>query len=99
MSHWKRVKDNGLRLAELTGANKTVVELFALFHDSQRLNEGKDLRHGQRGAQFAQTLNGSRFVPVLRSSTRVFCIIVDGPKPRLVNHDFVPPVELQATVN
>jgi uncharacterized protein len=61
VSHWKRVKDNGLRLAELTGANKTVVELFALFHDSQRLNEGKDLRHGQRGAQFAQTLNGSLF--------------------------------------
>jgi uncharacterized protein len=61
LSHWIRVRDNGLRLAELTGSNKAVVELFALFHDSQRVDEGKDLKHGQRGAEFAKTLNGSLF--------------------------------------
>lgn len=27
--HWARVRENGLRLAETTGANRDVVELFA----------------------------------------------------------------------
>ena len=31
--HWGRVLDNGLRLAETTGARVEVVELFAFFHD------------------------------------------------------------------
>ena len=61
ISHWARVRENGLRLAELTDAHKSVVELFALFHDSQRINDGKDWKHGLRGAQFAKTLKGSFF--------------------------------------
>jgi uncharacterized protein len=61
ISHWERVRENGLRLAELTGAHKPVVELFALFHDSQRINDGKDWKHGLRGAQFAETLKGNFF--------------------------------------
>jgi uncharacterized protein len=54
--HWKRVERNGLTLAEETGADKTVVSLFALFHDCMRLNDGIDLRHGLRGAEFMKSI-------------------------------------------
>lgn len=58
-SHWARVRDNGLRLARLTGANPEVVELFAFLHDSKRLYDGPDPGHGRRAAEFARTLRGS----------------------------------------
>jgi uncharacterized protein len=53
-SHWMRVRKNGLELAQKTGANIGVVELFALFHDSCRVNEDTDHGHGSRGADLAQ---------------------------------------------
>ena len=59
IAHWTRVRTNGLRLAELTGANPEIVELFALLHDSKRLNDGQDPKHGARAAQFAASLRGS----------------------------------------
>jgi uncharacterized protein len=60
-SHWLRVLENGRRLAPLTGANLKVVELFDVFHDSQRENEGFDPGHGQRGADFAANMRGQWF--------------------------------------
>jgi uncharacterized protein len=57
--HWARVLENGLRLAEVTGASVEVVTLFALFHDSRRVNEHHDPRHGLRGAKLAQSLRGT----------------------------------------
>lgn len=50
--HWARVRANGLRLAKVTGADTTVVELFALLHDCKRENDGHDPEHGQRAAGF-----------------------------------------------
>jgi uncharacterized protein len=61
VSHWARVLENGLRLAEETGADIEVVRLFAIFHDSQRFNEGIDDGHGQRGAELAARLWGEWF--------------------------------------
>ncbi len=61
VSHWARVLENGQRLAKVTGANSSVVELFAVFHDSKRLSDGGDALHGQRGADFAASLRGSLF--------------------------------------
>ena len=61
LSHWGRVLENGLRLAESTGANTKVVTLFALFHDARRVNEGSDPGHGRRGAELAGALRGSLF--------------------------------------
>ena len=55
-AHWARVRDNGLRLAEQTGANTKVVELFAYLHDSKRLNDGHDPQHGARAARFAASI-------------------------------------------
>jgi uncharacterized protein len=61
VSHWARVLENGLRLSEKTGAKFEVVRLFAVFHDSKRINEGSDPDHGQRGAVFAAALHGRLF--------------------------------------
>lgn len=59
--HWARVRENGVRLAELTGAKIKVIELFSFLHDSRRLNDGRDPEHGRRSAIFAQGLAGSAF--------------------------------------
>jgi uncharacterized protein len=56
IAHWARVLENGLRLAQETGANVEVVQLFAILHDSQRLNEGFDPKHGPRAAAYALEL-------------------------------------------
>ena len=56
VSHWARVLENGLRLAEQTGAKIEIVQLFAVFHDARRVNEGVDDGHGQRGADLAVQL-------------------------------------------
>ncbi len=61
ISHWERVRENGSRLARLTGAKPRVVGLFALLHDSKRENGGHDPEHGSRAAAFARTLAGSMF--------------------------------------
>lgn len=60
-AHWARVLENGLRLAEATGVDPTVVALFALFHDSKRENEHHDPDHGLRGGDFAGRLRGTLF--------------------------------------
>lgn len=56
LTHWARVLENGLRLAPETGANVTVVALFAVFHDARRRNDGRDPGHGERGALLAREL-------------------------------------------
>ncbi|NNE08893.1 MAG: hypothetical protein HKN20_10080 [Gemmatimonadetes bacterium] len=58
LSHWARVLDNGLRLADSTGANPAVVAHFAVFHDARRVDEGTDPGHGRRGAELARMLRG-----------------------------------------
>lgn len=54
--HWSRVYENGMKLAEQKGVNRKVVQLFSIFHDSQRINEHTDENHGGRGAQLALKL-------------------------------------------
>ncbi len=61
LDHWVRVLINGRKLAEETGANIKVVELFSAFHDARRINEGYDPEHGMRGAQFAVEMRGEWF--------------------------------------
>ena len=56
--HWARVLENGLRIAEANGADREVVTLFALFHDSRRVNEDQDDGHGLRGGELARSLRG-----------------------------------------
>jgi uncharacterized protein len=58
-NHMTRVLENGQRIADLAGANKEIVSLFAYFHDAKRLNNAVDPGHGKRGAEFAKTVRGS----------------------------------------
>jgi len=60
-SHWQRVDAFGLRLAESSGADLTVVRLFALMHDSCRLNDGEDIFHGPRAAEMLDRIVPSVF--------------------------------------
>jgi uncharacterized protein len=50
-SHWLRVEAFGLNIAKASGADLTVVRLFALLHDSCRQDDGADLEHGPRAAE------------------------------------------------
>ena len=61
IKHWGRVLETGERLAALTAANVKVVQLFALFHDSRRMNDNRDPDHGARGAALAGEMNGKHF--------------------------------------
>jgi uncharacterized protein len=51
-AHWKRVRENGLKLAAINGANTRVIEAFAFTHDIMRVNDGADDLHGWRASQF-----------------------------------------------
>jgi len=45
-----------MRLANQTKADMEIVELFSIFHDCRRVNEGTDRGHGRRAAKFAESL-------------------------------------------
>ena len=68
IAHWARVLENGIRLAAETGASVRVVQLFAILHDSRRLNEGWDPDHGPRAAAYAEDLRGCSSTSPTRSS-------------------------------
>lgn len=61
VAHWARVLENGLAIAEASGADPRVVTLFALFHDARRVNEERDDGHGRRGGELAWSLRGTLF--------------------------------------
>ncbi len=54
--HWQRVCENGLLLAEQTGADPVVVELFAFIHDLEREVDHGDPDHGLRAARLVPAL-------------------------------------------
>ena len=58
-SHWLRVETFSRYLADQTGADVTVVRLFARLHDCCRANENWDPDHGHRAADFAASLRGT----------------------------------------
>src|SRR5262245_1030191 len=72
--HWTRVRENGHRLARHTGANKQVVDLFAFLHDCCRENDRSDPGHGERAAEFAQTLRGT----LIRLSDEDFALLFEA---------------------
>jgi len=55
-SHWARVRHVGLVLAEKTGADAKVVELFAVTHDLCREHDGLDRAHGHRAAVLVEEI-------------------------------------------
>jgi len=62
--HWRQVERNGVMLAEKNGVTAeeiVVVRLFAVMHDSQRVNDSWDREHGQRAAAYARSLQRVEF--------------------------------------
>jgi uncharacterized protein len=64
-AHWLRVLVNGRALAALTpDADAEVVGLFAMLHDSRRVNESTDPQHGERAADFVRQLASRGLLPI-----------------------------------
>ena len=61
VAHWARVLDNGRRLAATHAARLDVIELFAVFHDACRWNDGWSPHHGVQGANLAARMRGETF--------------------------------------
>jgi len=57
VGHWQQVEKNAIRLADKEGVSSDILSLFSLFHDSRRINDGRDRDHGLRGAQLARVLH------------------------------------------
>ena len=55
-THWARVERAGLVICRENGADETVVRLFAILHDSCRLNDNDDPGHGPRAADLLGSL-------------------------------------------
>ena len=56
--HWDRVYENGQKLLT-PDVNPLVVGLFAYLHDSCRMDDGVDLDHGRRAADWIETLRNT----------------------------------------
>lgn len=56
IDHWRRVASIGAALCEQTGANPTVVQIFAYLHDACREDEWEDPDHGYRAANWIARL-------------------------------------------
>lgn len=60
-NHWRAVAGTAVMLAKMTeGADVEVAFLFGLLHDTRRMNEFDDPRHGQRAAMYAEDILGDR---------------------------------------
>jgi uncharacterized protein len=57
-NHWARVLHHGKNIGQIRKADLLVVELFGFLHDSCRLNDGRDPKHGERAAEFAYGIHG-----------------------------------------
>jgi len=71
LSHWQRVERNGLFLATREGGDPEVISLFALFHDSQRINDYTDPDHGARGGILASEFHASGRLPIADEQLQV----------------------------
>ena len=72
VSHWQTVERNGTYLCQFNSADIQVVQLFALFHDSKREDDHRDLEHGPRAEEYLRTI--SELVPLNRAQFEDLCI-------------------------
>lgn len=86
IAHWARVREFGLLLADKSGADKTIVELFSILHDSKRKHDGKDNKHGLRSAEFAKTLNERFFNLTAEQMELLFTAIAHHTSTRHHHH-------------
>ncbi len=75
--HWRCVAATGLALADdLRGADRELVFLFGLLHDTRRENDHVDPEHGPRAAAFARELHDSGMI-VLGDRLELLCHAID----------------------
>lgn len=55
MTHWNKVAEYARIVAAHESIDEWFLLLFAYFHDCQRLNDGRDLEHGPRAAEYLMT--------------------------------------------
>ena len=60
-NHWARVLHHGKNIGALRKADLIVIELFGFLHDSCRLDDNRDPKHGERAAEFAHGIHGDYF--------------------------------------
>jgi uncharacterized protein len=65
-NHWHNVEDVGLKIAHMLESfgrhvDRDVVRLFAVLHDSCRMNDNHDPDHGRRAAEYAKQIRGRLF--------------------------------------
>ncbi len=85
IEHWNRVHLNALKLADHYSIDSPVFELFALFHDSRRENDYRDKGHGQRGGEFALSLDLSDFEISNEDLQRLYFACANHTKPDLTD--------------
>ncbi len=71
LQHWQRVERNGLFIASRDGGDPEVISLFALFHDSQRINDYEDPEHGARGASLATEFHSAGRLKITEDQLRL----------------------------
>lgn len=59
--HWRRVSIHGISVSRSLRVDPVVAYVFGLVHDSHRLDDGYDLEHGPRAADFVKQHRGSLF--------------------------------------
>lgn len=77
VAHWARVLENGLHLTRETGADVEVVSLFAILHDSKRIDDCGDPLHGPRAAEFARSIRET-VIKLPDPAFRLLCRACEG---------------------
>ena len=72
VSHWQTVERNGAYLCQFNSADLEVVRLFALFHDSKREDDYRDLEHGPRAEIYLREIR--ELVPLKDVQFETLCI-------------------------
>lgn len=80
--HWHRVEDVGLKIAHLMESlgrpvDRDAVRLFAVLHDSCRLDDGADPDHGRRAVEYAKEMRG-RLFDLDDGRLEVLCEAIEG---------------------
>lgn len=73
-SHWNRVKQIGLALAEhLPEADQMVITYFALFHDACRQDKAYDPEHGKRASDLVKDYQAKGYICLTQNQLEQLC--------------------------
>ena len=87
LSHWQRVERNALFLAAEEGGDMLVASLFALFHDSRRINDFEDPEHGARGGVLASEFFATGRLPINEPQMEVLVYACEHHTDEIVHGD------------